>query len=200
MLVDWFCILVWVAITAAVGVPLYLSGVTHSVGAVASNLVAALMMVLPTTVVLTLLGSSPREASIGKRTRHLRVVDAVTGSRVSFQRSILRKWGLHLGTLGAWSTPREPSGRAGLPGLLRGVACLVRSGLEVPGVPGLDPLARRAHLSRLRRQPWVAAVRRQVAVWHLQAEGLRHRRHHLRQDPHTADRVVHRGLAGGQQP
>ena len=90
MLVDWFCILVWVAITAAVGVPLYLSGVTHSVGAVASNLVAALMMVLPATVVLTLLESSAREASIGKRTRHLRVVDAVTGSRVSFQRSILR--------------------------------------------------------------------------------------------------------------
>src|ERR1019366_5265560 len=101
------------------------------------------------------------------------------------------KWGLHLGTLGAWSTPREPGGRAGLPGLLRGVACLVRSGLEVPGLPGLDLLARRAHLSRLRRQPWVAAVRRHVAVWHLQAEGLRHRRHHLRQDPHTADRVVH---------
>jgi len=90
MLVDWFCILAWVAITAAVGVPLYLSGLTHSVGAVASNLVAALMMVLPTTVVLTLLESSPREASIGKLTRHLRVVDAVTGSRVSFQRSILR--------------------------------------------------------------------------------------------------------------
>ena len=90
MLVDWFCILAWVAIIAAVGVPLYLSGLTHSVGAVASNLVAALMMVLPTTVVLTLLESSPREASIGKLTRHLRVVDAVTGSRVSFQRSILR--------------------------------------------------------------------------------------------------------------
>ena len=90
MLVDWFCILAWVAITAAVGVPLYLSGLTHSVGAVASNLVAALMTVVPATVVLTLLESSPREASIGKRTRHLRVVDAVTGSRVSFQRSILR--------------------------------------------------------------------------------------------------------------
>jgi len=90
MLVDWFCILVWVAITAAVGVPLYLSGVTHSVGAVASNLVAALMTVVPATFVLSVLESSPREASIGKRTRHLRVVDAVTGSRVSFRRSILR--------------------------------------------------------------------------------------------------------------
>ena len=90
MLVDWFCILVWVAITAAVGVPLYLRGASHPVGALASNLVAALVTVMPATVVLSLLESSPREASIGKRTRHLRVVDAVTGSRVSFRRSILR--------------------------------------------------------------------------------------------------------------
>jgi uncharacterized RDD family membrane protein YckC len=90
MLVDWFSILVWVAITAAVGVPLYLSGVTHSVGAVSLNLVAALLLIVPTTVVLTVLESSPREASVGKRTRHLRVVDAVTGTRVSFRRSILR--------------------------------------------------------------------------------------------------------------
>jgi len=36
--------------------------------------------VVPATVVLTLLESSPREASIGKGTRRLRVVDAVTGS------------------------------------------------------------------------------------------------------------------------
>jgi uncharacterized RDD family membrane protein YckC len=55
-----------------------------------SNLVAALITVVPATVALSLLESSPREASIGKRTRYLRVVDAVTGSRVSFRRSILR--------------------------------------------------------------------------------------------------------------
>jgi len=90
MLIDWFCILAWLAITAAAGVSLYLSGATHPVGALASNLVAALVTVVPATVVLSLLESSPREASIGKRTRHLRVVDAVTGSRVSFRRSILR--------------------------------------------------------------------------------------------------------------
>src|SRR5665647_1778336 len=90
MVVDWFCILVWVAITAAIGVPLYLSGVTHSMGAVTLNLMAALIMVVPVTVGLTLLESSAREASVGKRTRHLLVVDAVTGSQVSFQRSILR--------------------------------------------------------------------------------------------------------------
>jgi uncharacterized RDD family membrane protein YckC len=90
LLLDWFCILVWVAITAAVGVPLYLSGVTHPAGVVASNVVAALMTVVPATVVLALLESSAREASIGKRARHLRVVDAATRSRVSLRRSLLR--------------------------------------------------------------------------------------------------------------
>ena len=90
MVVDWFCILVWVAITAAVGVPLYLSGVTHSIGAVTSNLMAAFITVVPVTVGLTLLESSTREASVGKRTRQLRVVDAVTGLRVPFRKSVLR--------------------------------------------------------------------------------------------------------------
>jgi len=65
-------------------------GVTHSAGAVALNLVAALLLIVPTTVVLTMLESSPREASVGKLTRHLHVVDAVTGTRVSFRRWILR--------------------------------------------------------------------------------------------------------------
>jgi uncharacterized RDD family membrane protein YckC len=90
MLVDWFCILAWVAISAAVGVPLYLNGATHPMGVLASNLVAVLVTVVPATVALSWLESSPREASIGKRVRHLRVVDAATGSRVSLRRSILR--------------------------------------------------------------------------------------------------------------
>ena len=68
-LIDWFCILAWLAITVAVGVSLYLSGVARPVGALASNLVAALVTVVPATVVLSLLESSPREASFGKRTR-----------------------------------------------------------------------------------------------------------------------------------
>jgi hypothetical protein len=87
---DWFFILAWLAIAAAVGVSLYFSGAIRPVGPLASNLVAALVTVVPATVLLSFLESSPREASIGKRTRHLRVVVAVTGSRVSFRRSILR--------------------------------------------------------------------------------------------------------------
>jgi hypothetical protein len=42
MLTGWFCILAWLAMTAAVGVSLNLSGATRPVGALASNLVAAL--------------------------------------------------------------------------------------------------------------------------------------------------------------
>jgi uncharacterized RDD family membrane protein YckC len=90
MLIDWFCILAWLLITAAVGVSLYLSGAPRPASALASNLLAALVTVVPATVGLTLLESSAGEASIGKRMRHLRVVEAVTGSRVSFRRSILR--------------------------------------------------------------------------------------------------------------
>jgi uncharacterized RDD family membrane protein YckC len=59
-------------------------------GALASNLLVALVTAVPVTVGITLLESSAREASVGKRTRQLRVVDAVTGLRVSFRRSLLR--------------------------------------------------------------------------------------------------------------
>ena len=50
----------------------------------------SVVAVVPATVVLSVLESRPREASFGTRTRHLRVVDAVTGSRASFRRSILQ--------------------------------------------------------------------------------------------------------------
>ena len=90
MLIDWLGILGWLLITAVVGVSLYASGASHPMGPLASNLLVALVTAVPVTVGLSLLESSPRQASVGKRTRHLRVVDAATGSRVSFRRSLLR--------------------------------------------------------------------------------------------------------------
>jgi hypothetical protein len=48
--VDWLCILVWVAITAAVGIPLYLSGVTTGLSLAVLNVVAALILVVPVTL------------------------------------------------------------------------------------------------------------------------------------------------------
>ncbi len=57
--VDWFCILAWLAVTAAVGISLHLSGASRPVSAFASNLVAALVTVVPATVALSQLVSSP---------------------------------------------------------------------------------------------------------------------------------------------
>ncbi|MFF1635702.1 RDD family protein [Leifsonia sp. NPDC058248] len=88
--VDWACILVWVAITAAIGIPLFLAGVTDGLSIPALNVVATIVLVLPVTVGLALLEASSRESTLGKRVRRLRVVDASTGSPVPFGRTLLR--------------------------------------------------------------------------------------------------------------
>jgi uncharacterized RDD family membrane protein YckC len=88
--VDWGCVLVWVAITAAVGVPLLLAGVTRGLDTVTLNLVAAAVMVVPVTFWLARLESGARGATPGKRLRKLTVVSATDGSRVTFGRALLR--------------------------------------------------------------------------------------------------------------
>ncbi|HEX5205008.1 RDD family protein [Paractinoplanes rhizophilus] len=88
--VDWGCILVWVAITAAVGVPLFLAGVTDALGTVTLNLVAAAVVILPVTFWLARLESGARQATPGKRLRGLVVVTAADGSRAGFGRALLR--------------------------------------------------------------------------------------------------------------
>ena len=89
-LVDWLVILVWVAIVAAVGAPLYFAGITAPLTPGALNLVALVTLALPGTVAFAALESSSREASLGKRARHLRVVDSTTGQRVTFRRALVR--------------------------------------------------------------------------------------------------------------
>lgn len=89
-LIDWLCILGWVAVTAAVGVPLYLTGVIHIANQVVLNVVAALVMIVPVTVGTALLESGPNAASVGKRARGLAVVTAGTGSPLPFSRSLVR--------------------------------------------------------------------------------------------------------------
>jgi hypothetical protein len=89
-LVDWACVLGWVAVTAAVGVPLFLSGVTRGLSLGALNAIAAVVMVAPITFGLAALESSARESSFGKRVRRLVVVHARTGGRVSFGRALAR--------------------------------------------------------------------------------------------------------------
>ncbi|WP_309620023.1 RDD family protein [Salinibacterium sp.] len=89
-LVDWLVIVVWVAIVAAVGVPLFLADITAPLTPIALNLVAFVTLALPVTVAFAALESSSREASLGKRARRLRVVDSTTGLRVTFWRALVR--------------------------------------------------------------------------------------------------------------
>src|SRR5687768_10424313 len=89
-LIDWLCVLAWVAVTAAVGTAVYLTGATAGLSTGALNVIATATVVVPVTIALAWLESSSREATIGKRTRGLRVVDADSGSRVRFPRALLR--------------------------------------------------------------------------------------------------------------
>jgi uncharacterized RDD family membrane protein YckC len=88
-LIDWLCVLGWVAVTAVVGVPLYLSGVTAAVGQVGLNVIATVVTVVPVVLWLSVSESS-RQATVGKRVRGLKVVDAATGAPVSFARALVR--------------------------------------------------------------------------------------------------------------
>jgi len=88
--VDCLCILVWVAIIAAISIPLYLAGITGGLTVVAPNIFATLVLVVPVTLMLAWLESSVRKASIGKRVRQLLVVNSRTGQRVSFRRALAR--------------------------------------------------------------------------------------------------------------
>ncbi len=89
-LVDWMIILGWAAIVAAVGIPLYLTGLTGAMSALWLNLVATVVLVLPVTIALARLESSPRQGTFGKRARRLRVVSARDGTRMSFSQAIAR--------------------------------------------------------------------------------------------------------------
>ena len=57
---------------------------------VAQNILATVILVVPVTLMLAGFESSAREASIGKRVRHLLVVNSRTGQRVSFRRALAR--------------------------------------------------------------------------------------------------------------
>jgi RDD family protein len=88
--VDWGCVVVWVAITAAVGVPLYLAGMTSALGTVTLNLVAAAVVVFPVTFWLARLESGARRTTPGKRLRGLAVITAADGSRTTLGKALLR--------------------------------------------------------------------------------------------------------------
>jgi uncharacterized RDD family membrane protein YckC len=89
-MIDWLVVLVWVAITAAIGVPLYAAGITSPMDPLALNVVSALVVVVPVVVGLAWTEAGRQQATPGKRLRRLRVVDAETGRRVTFGRALIR--------------------------------------------------------------------------------------------------------------
>ena len=88
--VDWLCILGWAAVIAALVGLLRLMGVGWNLDTLGGNVVSALALVLPVTVVFAVQESGRRQATWGKRLRRLRVVDAGSGGRVPLSRTLLR--------------------------------------------------------------------------------------------------------------
>jgi uncharacterized RDD family membrane protein YckC len=89
-LIDWAVILVWVAVVAAIGVPLYLAGITHFAGAIVLNIVSGLLIVVPVTVGFAIMEAGSRSATLGKRVMGLRVAHTRGTGRVGFSRSLFR--------------------------------------------------------------------------------------------------------------
>lgn len=89
-IIDWLFVLVWVAVVAAVGVPLYQMGYIRTLPTVWLNVIATVILVIPVTVMLALLESRVKAASFGKRATRLVVVDAGTSERMSFGQAIAR--------------------------------------------------------------------------------------------------------------
>lgn len=86
-LIDWCCILGWVAVVAAVGIPLYRAGVISLDGLLAQNLVG-LIVIIPVVAAAAWLESSPGSATPGKRALGLSVRYRSAGRRLS--RALLR--------------------------------------------------------------------------------------------------------------
>jgi hypothetical protein len=91
--IDWGCILGWIAIVAAVGIPLYRAGVVSLHGPLAENLVG-LVVVIPVVAAAAWLESSPGSATPGKRALGLSVRFRSPGRRLP--RAVLRN-GLKIG-------------------------------------------------------------------------------------------------------
>ena len=89
-MIDWLLILAWVGVTAAIGVPLYLAGITAPLNPLALNVVSAIVVVVPVVIGLGWVEASRRQATLGKHLRHLRVVDSTTGGAVTVGRALSR--------------------------------------------------------------------------------------------------------------
>ncbi len=89
-LIDLALMVGWALLIAAIGVPLYLAGLTRSAGPLGANLLGLALVVLPATIGLTILESGRYEATPGKLKIGLRVRRDPSGERISWRRSLLR--------------------------------------------------------------------------------------------------------------
>jgi uncharacterized RDD family membrane protein YckC len=87
-LIDWACIVGWVAVTALIGVPLYIKGVIVPGGLIVLNVIAGLVVVVPVVLAAAVCESSARGATPGKRALRLRVRHGGTGP--GFGRALAR--------------------------------------------------------------------------------------------------------------
>lgn len=87
-LIDWACILGWVGVTAAIGVPLYRAGLLRPSGFATLNLLATLVVVVPAVLACAALEAGQRGATIGKRVLGLRVRS--DGHVVGLPRALIR--------------------------------------------------------------------------------------------------------------
>ena len=87
-LIDWCCILVWVAVTAAVGVPLYLAGGITTTNVVMLNIVGAIVFGVPVVVATARCESRQRGATPGKRAMGL--IIRAAGIRLPYRVALLR--------------------------------------------------------------------------------------------------------------
>lgn len=87
--IDCACILGWVGVTAAVGVPLYRAGVVRTRNLLALNLIGALVVVIPVVVGAAILESRMSGVTPGKRALGV-VVQTVEGGPASLPTALTR--------------------------------------------------------------------------------------------------------------
>ncbi len=122
-------VLVWAAIVAAVGIPLYLTGVTGSVDPITLNVIASLIMVAPVTLALAWLESSRWHATLGKRALGIRVVGTSRGTNREVDRaaSAARRTSTNDDT----SSGTEPTTAAGIAARISFGTALLRNALKI---------------------------------------------------------------------
>ena len=115
-LIDIACMLPWIVVVAAAGAVLWVSGITHSIGPVAGNVVGFVTLIAPITIVAAGFEGATRHATPGKRLLRLEVTHRFDGAPTGFARALVRNaikyalpWQLgHTAVFALWGTTTVP--------------------------------------------------------------------------------------------